>query len=154
MGPLPSPTVASAGPTAATAAAAAAMIEQLGSRSQAGLPAQLQVLWTAPGVHMLTRWPGQPLVLPAAIYLCTPALTCVHEHPERRLCSHTHFIVLSDLTGSNRTSLKISRHWQQSIKPSTLSRLSTPCLHTHKAGLAPGLNDLPSFALGASYTIL
>ena len=62
---------------------------------------------------------------------------------EQRLCSHACSIVLSDLTGSNITSLKISRHWQQSIKPSTLSRLSTPCLHTHKAGLAPGLNDLP-----------
>ena len=62
---------------------------------------QPQVCMCSPGSQ------ASRLVLPAAIYLCTPALTCVHEHLEQRLCSHAGSIVLSDLTGSNITSLKI-----------------------------------------------
>lgn len=45
-------------------------------------------------------------VLPTAICLCAPALTCVQGQLEQRLCPRACSIVLSDLTGSNVTSLK------------------------------------------------
>lgn len=122
----------------------------LGTDLQAGLPVfqgacchccphllrLLVLLWpwtpaglrTAASVPTLTRRPGQQLALPTGTRADLSLPMCTLAPGTAPLCTRLLSSVPSDFTSSKIKWSRISRLWQESIKPSLVSLLSGPCM--------------------------